>query len=522
MFRKHIKKQILLFRVVFFAFYSFCTIGHADSTIYNVRDFGAKGDRQTPDHPAIQTAIDACAEVGGGTVLLPPGDYLSGTIQLRSNVTLNLSAGATLWASTDPTHYPGKSSGRLLTANDAEHIAIIGEGVINGQGTADYGARWGAPDKPAFRTGVLLFEQCRHVVIRDVTILYSDSWTVHLKRCDNVSIDGVTIFNNIHRLNSDGIDPNSCSNVRISNCHIVAGDDCIVLKSTESYPCQNVVVTNCTLESTATALKLGTESQGDFRDVHFSNCAIRDTRTGIGFYMKDGATMERITFSDISIQNNKGYPPHDIYPIFMDIEKRHADTKIGRIRDVIFHNIQIEGGSGILIQGVPESPIENLTLDTITLRAAWADDYKNRKKAIGGSRTFRDDRDTRFARLPSYLSLAFAQHVTVDNVRVIVEDDAYTQYPRSAFYGVELTDITLRSVFRNQPDREGNCPMLSLQNCQNVLLTGNNPPKQTHTFLSVSGPNTSTIALKGNNFQTVKNPAIHSEDVNDRAIIVQD
>jgi polygalacturonase len=269
------------------------------TAMFSVRDFGAKGDKQSNDRAAIQAAVEACSKAGGGTVYFPAGDYLSGTIRLLSNVTLQLDAGATLWASTEPSDYEGR---RLLVADEQEHISIVGSGTIHGQGTADYGSRWGVPDRPPFRTGVLLFQKCRHVAIRGVTILYSDSWAVHLKRCETVFIDGVTILNNIHRLNSDGIDPDSCRDVHISNCHIVAGDDCIVLKSTEPYSCENVVVTNCTLETTCTALKLGTESRGDFRDVHFSNCTIRDTPVGIGFYMKDGTTMERVTFSDISIE----------------------------------------------------------------------------------------------------------------------------------------------------------------------------------------------------------------------------
>jgi len=163
-------------------------------SMFNIRDFGAKGDKLSNDQAAIQAAIDACNKAGGGTVYFPAGDYLSGAIRLLSHVTLQLDNGATLWASTKPEDYAGYGSSRLLVAEDAEYIGIVGDGTIHGQGTADYGSRWGVPEQPPFRTGILRFQRCRNVAIRDVKILYSDSWAVHLKRCETVFIDGVTIL----------------------------------------------------------------------------------------------------------------------------------------------------------------------------------------------------------------------------------------------------------------------------------------------------------------------------------------
>ena len=255
---------------------------------FNVRDHGAKGDGRANDRAALQSALDACAKAGGGTVRVPPGDYLSGALRMASGVTLHLEAGATLWASTNKSDYAGVSERHFLAAEGAQHLALAGRGVIHGQGTADYGARWGVPKKPEFRAGILLFTDCRDVTVRDVTILYSDAWTLHFKRCENVTVEDVTIRNNYRRLNSDGIDPNSCRRVRIARCRISAGVDCIVLKSTEAYPCEDVTVTDCFLESAASELKLGTESHGDFRDNRFANCVISNSPTGIGFCLKIG------------------------------------------------------------------------------------------------------------------------------------------------------------------------------------------------------------------------------------------
>jgi 1-acyl-sn-glycerol-3-phosphate acyltransferase len=490
----------------------------ASGAVFNVRDNGARGDKKTNDRAAIQSAIEACAKAGGGTVLFPPGDYLSGTIRLRSNVTLEIAPGATLWASTERRDYDGRGSGHLLFADGAEHISILGSGTIHGQGTADLGRRKGVKEEmPAFRTGILLFQNCRNVTIRDITILYSDAWTIHLKRCDTVFIDGVTILNNYFRTNSDGIDPNSCRNVHISNCHIVAGDDCIVLKTTEPYPCEDVVVTNCTLETIATALKLGTESRGDFRNVHFSNCTIRNSGVGIGFYMKDGATMERVTFSNISIETSTP-TLFSVYPIFMDIEKRNADSPIGRIRDIVFSNIQIHSGMGSLIQGMPENPIENLTMQNITVRVDDTASYAKRSKHIGGRRTYRDERDTRYARQPSYITLAHVRDLILDNVRVYISESAFHQFERSAVSGHQLENGTIRSIYREPAGTGGKLPVIALEDCRQMLVTACQAAQGTPAFLALRGKQTAGISLLGSDLTRAVRATSQSAEVPEGAV----
>lgn len=415
---------------------------------FNVKDYGAKGDKTTNDRAAIQAAIDACAKAGGGTVVLPPGEYLSSTIQLASGVTLQIEKGATLWAATRREDYPKDSGsrGRLLFADGAERIAITGSGTINGQGTEDLGRRWGAPASAEFRTGILLFQNCRDVTLRDLTILNSDSWTVHLKRCEKVRIEGLTIRNNYRRLNSDGIDPNSCRDVTIDRCTIVAGDDAIVLKSTEAQPCENITVRGCVLESATAALKLGTESKGDFRDVLFEDCTIRNSPVGVGLYLKDGATMERVVARRIKMElcDNSH---HDVAPLFIDIEKRTADSRIGTVREISFQDIEIVGGTGALLQGMPESPIQGLTLKNISMRVEKPDDYTKRKKPIGGNRTTKDERDTCFARLPSYCTIAHVKDLTIDGLTVRIAERDFQAFERSALTlrhieGAKVTNVT--------------------------------------------------------------------------------
>lgn len=447
--------------------------------MFNVRDYGAVGDRQHNDTRAIQKAIETCSRAGGGTVYFPAGDYLSGMLRLPSYVTLHLDAGATLWASTDPRDYEkqydyensgGLLVGALILAEDAKHVALVGEGVIHGQGTADFGARWGVPQHPSFRTGLCLFKNSHHVTIQGLTMLYSDAWTVHFQRCETVFVDRVTILNNPRRLNSDGIDPNSCQNVHISNCHIVSGDDCIALKTTEPYPCENIVVTNCTLETTCTAVKLGTESFGDFRNIHFSNCTISNSPVGIGIYMKDGATVEQVTFSNLSIHASTRCQGQSVVPIFIDIEKRGPDSCISTIQDIIFRDIHINSNSGILIQGMPESPIEDLIMQNVTLRVDEAADYAERCKPKGSRRTMLNDSDTMYARSPSYLVLAHVRGLMLDNIRVLIAEDAFQKHPRSAIYGYNLEDGLLRTIVR-QPDATEKRPaIIVLQDCRRMSV----------------------------------------------------
>jgi len=431
---------------------------------FDVRDFGAAGDGETLDTQALQRAIDAAAEAGGGTVVFPTGTYLSGTLALRSRVALELGPGAVLQGSDQAGDYPDQRV--LLMVADAEHVALYGPGTIRGIGQADYGRRrTGEPEpKPEFRAGILRMEDCRNVTLRDVVFLESDTWTIHLRRCENVLIDSVTILNNYYRTNSDGIDPVSCRNVRIANCHIVAGDDCIVMKSNADGATENVVITNCTLETIATAIKLGTESPGDFRNIQVSNCTIRNSTVGIGLFLKDGATMERMSFSNVSIETiplSRAEVARTVYPVFADIERRHPDSPVGTIRDLSFIGLQIESGAGIVIQGMPESPVENVLLRDVTFRVKEPWDYASRRKHIGGRRTTSDERDTRFVRQPAYVTLAHTVDARVENLRLDCSEADHAAYPRAALGVFESSGETIGHVVRRPA--EGPMPAVLLE-----------------------------------------------------------
>lgn len=418
----------------------------------DIRKHGAIGDGSTLDTPAFQGAIDAASAAGGGVVRVPAGKYLVAHVALKSNVTLHLDQGATLLGSTDRKHYPAKAS-TVLAAEDAEHIAIEGPGAIDGQMTANYGSRWGASEKPEWRTSLVRIEKCRDVTIRDVSLVNSDSWTLHLRRCEHVRIDGITIRDNYKRLNTDGIDPNSCRDMTIRNCRITAGDDAIVLKSTDPYPCENIEISDCVLESATAALKLGTESKGDFRHIRMRNCKIVNSPVGVGFYIKDGAVVQDVVAENIEMQMC-GPTFHSVAPLFIDIERRHPDSKIGAVRDVTFAHIRITGGAGLLLQGMPESLLENVALRDITLNVTDPQDYTGRKKPVGGRRTTRDARDTKYAQMPTYAAMAHMKHLTIDGLKVNVAAADLARYPRSALALFAVEGAEIRDVARSLPGSE--------------------------------------------------------------------
>ena len=479
--------------------------------ICNVASTGAKGDNRTNDGPAIQAAIDTCAASGGGMAYVPAGDYRCGALRLRGGVSLFLEAGATLWVSPDKDDYA--DGNRFLYAEDQDNITIEGRGTIHGTGRDDLMRKRTdkTEQRPGFRVGILRFIRCRNVSIKDITVRYSDSWTFDLEFCENVLITGVSILNNYYRVNADGIDPVSCRNVHISNCHIVAGDDCIVFKTREGAPCEDAVVTNCTLESVATAIKIGTESASDFRNIHVSNCVIRNSTVGIGMYIKDGATAERISFTNCTIETirqpelvNSGIA-NSIYPIFVDIEKRHKDSRVGRVSDLTFANLNIVSDNGLLVQGMSKSRIENLVISNINLRVNREFDYSARKKHVGGrtSETL-DRRRTLYARKPSYMTLANIKGLTVDGLRVFIPEAIFARYERCALSLHEVDEVTVSGIYRSPAGAGSAMPVVMMENCRSAFLKACFALPGTDVFLAVDGPDTANISLVGNDLSRAK------------------
>jgi hypothetical protein len=495
--------------------------GQVFAATYSVRDYGAKGDKAANDQAAIQAAIDACNQAGGGEVLVPTGNYSAGKIILKSNVTLELEAGATIWATDKMEDYDRPSPGPrdrepcLIEADGQENIAVIGHGTIVGTGQAELARRTGDyTHLPAHRFGVIHFVHCRNARLRDIEIRFSARHTVKFNECEDVSVIGLSIFNNYLRTETDGIDPISSKNVLISNCHIVAGDDTICPKAEDGIPMENLVVDNCILESVSTALKFGTGSSGVFRDIRVSNCVIRNTTVGIGLYIKDGGGVERASFSNISIETPTPDMPiaaslrNNVTPIFVDLTKRSADTPLSHIRDVSFSDIQIQGPNSILIQGMAQRAIENLTLRNISFRVTTAFDFSGRVEPEGGGTHYKDENYTRFVRKPTYISLAHIDGLVVDDVRVLIDGAVFKQFDRSALAVSESKNVVIDNVQREPAGSEGGQPVVTLENCQHVLVTGCLALPDTPAFLGLAGDKTMDISLTGNALGNAGTPVL--------------
>jgi polygalacturonase len=345
----------------------------AAEELHDVRDYGAKPDGKTLCTSSIQQAIDACSRAGGGTVYLPPGTFLSGTIYFKSGVTLRIAAGCTLLGSTDLKDYPpmvqefrsytdNYTDKSLIYGENVENIAITGLGTIDGQGASFEG-----PYK--VRPYMIRFIQCRNVTVKDVTIKNSPMWVQHYLACDDVRITGITVRSLVNH-NNDGVDIDSCRRVIISSCNIESGDDAIVLKSTSARVCRDVAVSNCVLSSRCNALKMGTESNGGFQNIVITGCTIYDTHlAGIALEIVDGGTMDGVVVSNITMRKIGA-------PIFMRLGNRARPFSkdmekpgIGAMRNITISNIEATGANstGCAISGLPEAKIENVTLCNVRL-----------------------------------------------------------------------------------------------------------------------------------------------------------
>ena len=218
---------------------------------YNVAEHGISGDAVTPNTDPIQQLIDKVAATGGGIVAFPAGIYVTGTIQLKNNITLYLSPGAVIMASNAREHYSHSS---LIYAEDSSNVAIVGTGIIDGNGAAFWKRKDGIWVQGPWRTDSMLqFVRCQDLLLESITVRNSPHWTIHPMDCDRMNIRGISILNPISIKdkgpNSDGIDPDGCSNLRISDCFIQSGDDSIVLKITDRpsgrKTCSNITITNC-------------------------------------------------------------------------------------------------------------------------------------------------------------------------------------------------------------------------------------------------------------------------------------
>lgn len=349
----------------------------AEKKIIDVTTAGVVGDGTTLNTASLQKVIDDCSAAGGGTLLFPAGHYLTGTIQIKSNVTLRLEEQATLLGSTDAADYrnldpfidgTGRPLGHaLVVAVDAEHVGIEGSGAIDGQGV-----KLAAKQKPfAIRPFLVRWVRCADVTVRDVHLTGPGAWTLNFYQTKGAVIEGVTIRCRDQKLpNNDGVNIDSSENIRVGQCDIDSGDDAVVIKSTGMTPSRDITVAGCKLSTRTNAIKLGTESVGGFENISVTNCRVTKTlMSGIALYTVDGGELHNVTVSDVTIDGVTLPISVRLGARLKTFREGDKPKPTGRLYDVTIRNVTAKGVKmiGMLINGVPGHPIEGLTLENISL-----------------------------------------------------------------------------------------------------------------------------------------------------------
>lgn len=350
--------------------------------LFDVTAFGARPQKaeqldlaSSSGTAAFQAALDAAAQAGGGTVYVPPGDYVTGSVRIGSHTTLHLDAGATWHVSTDASKFAAKNPA-LLVARRAENVSVRGKGRIlghasfvfapgNGDRVADERARaeaagvslshWHRNSAPIF---AFLFLETRNITLEDIRIENAPFWAVRFWGCQNVFVRGVTVTSDLEKgVNADGIDIDSSRDVMISDSHIATADDAICIKTSNidpvtlgeregsdagrARPVENVVVSNCVLTSSSAAFKIGTSTMADVRHVVFSNSVIRNANRGIGIQLFDGATVSDLRFSNITMdlvrRHWNWWGTADAIHFLVD--RRNAKSALGRLENVVIDGI---------------------------------------------------------------------------------------------------------------------------------------------------------------------------------------
>jgi hypothetical protein len=494
----------------------------AAEAVFNVKDYGASGHKSSDARPAIQKAIDACGAAGGGTVYLPPGEYTSGTLHLRSHVRLLIDSGATLFASLD-----GKAFDKaaLLYAEDVDNITIEGRGTVDGQ--AEYiwqpngdfddalirenmllAKALGKPLMRAFPKGfgveqmyphLVLLLRCKDVRIAGLSFIRSRSWTINPYACERLTIDGIYVHSNLKEaVWADGIDPDGCKDVHIANSTIETGDDAIVLWSSNIYgpalPCENITVTNCRLSSASSALKFCDGNMNCIRHVTVDNTVIADSNRGIAFMLFDKGYVSDVVLSNLTIECRR----HDWFwwgdgdPIHFDIKRKSevegkphpGEPPAGSIRNVMIRNIIARGMGSSLINGHPDSWLDGLSLDNIKLFVS-------------------NDPESPLQKTVNAMQIRWARNLRIKDVEVIWDKPASSKW-QSALRIDDAQDVELDSFHGRSASASS--PAIAFTNVDGATVRNSTAAPGAEVYLDIAGANSRAIRLSGNDFGAAKIP----------------
>jgi len=387
--------------------------------IYTITNYGAIGDGKILNTSSIQKAIDDCHKHGGGTIEIPTGNFVTGTLQLYSSMNLHFEAGASLIGSKENKDYgyqkdfgfnglgAGNKTG-ILVAHNEENISITGFGTIKGNGTSfmhmdslQYGMdfdrkytrqkndymnpKYGREDGPVLwkgsyeeRPGVMvMFSACKNVTVSGISFEESPNWTMAFLNSDGIKVNGITIHNNMFIPNSDGLDFYDSKNIIISDCNIHAGDDAIAIISSS-----NLAASNCILQSRSSGIRIGYNvwNQNNSGNLLFNNITIYDSNRGIGIFQRQKGNIENIIFSNITISTrlHSGQWWGHGEPIHISSAPGLGSKEAGSIRHVHFSNIIASSESGVVIFSTVKDLIQDVSFDNVSLtikRGRFSESY---------------------------------------------------------------------------------------------------------------------------------------------------
>jgi len=484
------------------------TSAMARKSVYNVKDFGATGNRQDNATEAFRRAIDAGTANGGGIVHVPPGAYTVGTIQLKDHVTLDLSAGSTLFLSQDRNDFI-RGGRAMIFAENARNIGVTGRGTLDGLAQYEFAemrsvdariskeieiARQAGVDmrryyrsSEAMNTFMFIINDTTDFLLEGVSIINSPLWTVRLNDCDRVFVKGIHIYSDLEKgVNADGIDICSSSNVTISDSVIVSADDSICVKAVsrngkKANPCRNITVNNCVLTSSSTPLKIGTETvETEISHILFNNCVIRNSNKGFGIDVLDGATVSDIVFSNLTIETNRRHWNWwgDAEMCKILLSKRNPSSTLGSIRNIVIDNIiaNVMGTSKII--GHPDQPLENIRISNVHM-SMNPEDYK-------------DKRATHAFVVEDVVGL------TIRDLAIEWSVGETEKKWQSALALNRVGDLVVDSFSGRQGLVTKDAPAILLENISAGILRDCHAPEGTATFVHIKGDATQNILLKNN------------------------
>lgn len=484
--------------------------------IYNVKDFGAIGDGKTLETNALQKAIDECS-VLGGTVYFPSGRYLTGSLELKSNVRIYISAGAIILGSTNISDYkefiPKMKSYNdaflkhsIFYAEKAENISIRGEGIIDGQGSAFQVTTREKPERYKNRPYVIRFVECKNVKIENITMQNSAMWMQQYLACQDLFIRGIRVYNHANQ-NNDMMDIDGCKNVIISDCIGDTDDDGITLKSTSFSITENVVITNCVISSHCNAVKLGTESHGGFRNITISNIVIKpsiDTEpiyghpkgiSGITLGMVDGGILEGVTISNIRIEGTH-------VPIYMRLGNRarkfydeQPEPGVGIFKDVLISNViatDVQSPIGCSITGIPGYYIDNVSLDNISIEFPGGGTIEDSEKIIPELEDHYPE-STKWGNLPSFgFFIRHVKNISLNNLEFRIKNsDA-----RPATICDDVQRLTI-SGLKTDSDLQAK-KVISFNNVSDATIESSSLLSDANTFLEITGNKNKNLSVINN------------------------